>query len=267
MSYSDKLIAHACGIYDGQAYVNSLEAFLEGYKNGYRIFEIDLHYTKEKDVISYHSSTGYNFIPEEEMDKKTWGLIGCAIAKAPLLSDTKLFRASSKKILSDYEQRDLTPFTPKLLAAVCSRFPDVKFVLDTMNTRKSIYLDQYKMIINEFLKRGIDYNQIIPQFYNVNMARKAQQEFGFENSIYTLYRRPFIQGNVLKELSNNPFIRSVTISKQRLIRHISFIDKLHELGVECNTHTIDNRDEISCFIDMGVDMIYSHISPKEMKSK
>ena len=47
----NQLIAHAMGGIDGQVYTDSLEAWEENYKRGYRVFEVDLRVLDDATVV------------------------------------------------------------------------------------------------------------------------------------------------------------------------------------------------------------------------
>ena len=51
---SRNLIAHALGQVDNTPYTNSLEAFNDSYKRGYRFYEVDLTLTKDNKVVCFH---------------------------------------------------------------------------------------------------------------------------------------------------------------------------------------------------------------------
>ncbi len=51
---NQKYIMHAGGAIEGKIYTNSLEALEENYKNGNRIFEIDLNYTSDHQLVMIH---------------------------------------------------------------------------------------------------------------------------------------------------------------------------------------------------------------------
>ncbi|HOP65535.1 MAG TPA: glycerophosphodiester phosphodiesterase family protein [Bacilli bacterium] len=266
-SYQKLLIAHACGLYNGMSYVNSVEAFYESYKQGFRRFEVDLYFTKDEQLISYHSVTGYNFYPAEYFEKINMDLILSALGEISLVTNSYFLLPSSERIMADYQTRGLTPMTAETMALLCKKYPDVEFVLDTKSTRYDIYAKQYQIIKDAFIKADSDFSRVIPQFYNINMAKRSIKEFEFSNSIYTLYKKPFIERLILRELKECPGITGVTLYKNRLIHHKDFLKKLHKMGIECNIHTIGTAEEIEMFKKLGVDGIYSHVSPKEMQLK
>ena len=51
----DRMIAHAGGIVEGTTYTNSLEALERSYKNGFRLFELDIIKTKDGHYVAYHN--------------------------------------------------------------------------------------------------------------------------------------------------------------------------------------------------------------------
>ena len=48
-------IAHALGAIDDKVYTNSLEAFQHNYDLGFRVFEADLEYTSDDEIVLIHS--------------------------------------------------------------------------------------------------------------------------------------------------------------------------------------------------------------------
>ena len=58
------LIAHALGGIGGKPYSNSLEAFIENYNKGIRIFEVDLSITSDGYVVCRHdwNTSLYSFL-------------------------------------------------------------------------------------------------------------------------------------------------------------------------------------------------------------
>lgn len=46
-------IAHAAGMYQGFIYTNSMEALEENYRQGFRLFEIDFHWTSDRRLVCF----------------------------------------------------------------------------------------------------------------------------------------------------------------------------------------------------------------------
>lgn len=267
IDYQKILIAHACGTFNGMVYVNSVEAFINSYEEGFRRFEVDLHMTKEGDLMSIHNISGYNFLPYNDFEKVNMQGVKALLGEIPFIANSKRFMPTNYGIKEEYKMRGLTPITPTWLAILCIKFSDIEFILDTKSTNPKIYMEQYKIIRDSFDKYGSDFNQIVPQFYNIDMAKKALREFDFTDSIYTLYLEPFITPIILKNIEETKEIRGITVSKRRLQRNPKFIEQVHDLGRKCNVHTLDRVEDIHEFVQRRIDGIYSHISPREMNEQ
>lgn len=58
--YDYNVIAHAGGGIDGHIYTDSLEAINNSYDNGARLFDIDLRFTSDLEIVLRHDWTGIN---------------------------------------------------------------------------------------------------------------------------------------------------------------------------------------------------------------
>lgn len=255
---SKSVIAHACGSYNGLIYTNSVEAFNVNYARGFKRFEIDFLLTTNKDLISLHNAWGYNFISAEDFKRKTLKsklkYLGTLIGDIP-------FTVNKENVFSAYERREQTPITIYELATLCMEYPDVEFILDTKSTNPKKYMEQYDIIRLIFEVLGMDMHQIVPQFYNIDMAVNLLKEFNLPKNIYTLYLQSFNQERILKELDLCD-ISAVTISTGRIDKHPEFIHRLHEVGKECYTHTATNEDEIKKYLQMKADSVYTFAKVK-----
>ena len=120
-------------------------------------------------------------------------------------------------------------------------------------------MTQYNIIRDAFEKLELELNQLTPQFYNIEMAKKILKEFRFLNSIYTLYMQMLNQKQLLKEIAENKDIKGITISKKRYLKNPILIKKIRQLDKEINVHTIFNEEELNLFIDEKVEGIYTDI--------
>ena len=55
--YDYNVIAHAGGGIDGNIYTDSLEALNQSYQNGTRLFDIDLRFTSDDEIVLRHDWT------------------------------------------------------------------------------------------------------------------------------------------------------------------------------------------------------------------
>lgn len=262
LEYQKKLIAHGCGLYNNLIYTNSLEAILENYKKGYRRFEIDLHLTKEGNLISLHNVLGYNFLKQEDYNKISLKYLLTSISDFPFFVNNRFFIPEEKTVNKEYCKNQLTPITLGLLLLICLEYPDIEFILDTKYTSYKLYMKQFELIRTAFESVELELNQLTPQFYNIEMSQNVLKEFNFSNSIYTLYMERLNIKQLLKNMENYDNIKGVTISKKRLLKNLVLIKKLHELEKKCNVHTISNNKELDEFMEKKVDGIYTFVKTK-----
>lgn len=68
------LVAHAGGGIDNKKYANAKESLELAYKNGYRIFEVDIYMTKDEQFVLTHDATAVNKTYQEFMNNKIYNL-------------------------------------------------------------------------------------------------------------------------------------------------------------------------------------------------
>lgn len=58
----DLKYAHAMGLINGVSYTNSLEAFVDNYKKGFRFFEVDVNYSEAGELLLCHGRAAMKYI-------------------------------------------------------------------------------------------------------------------------------------------------------------------------------------------------------------
>lgn len=218
-----------------------------------------MHLTKEMNIISLHNALGYDFVPVDKFGKISIKYLITSVADFPFTVNSSIFIPKEKQVIQSYSQQKLTPITIFELARLCSTYPDIEFILDTKYTNYNLYMKQFQVIREVFDYFELNLHKLTPQFYNVQMADNILREFSFINNIYTLYMQPFNQEAILKQIQKSDNINGVTISKTRLLKDLKFIKRIHELGKQCNVHTITNEQEIDEFSKSNVDGIYTFV--------
>lgn len=164
-----RVMAHAMGGIDGFDYTNSLEAFEFNYDQGTRLFEIDLDTTVEGDICLTHTW-------EDFRTKLTD--IGGDIQK-PLT--TKEFKEA--KIHGKY-----TPLLFTDVLKIMEEKKDFFLIIDSKMFNAEGTREIYSKMIEEINQVNPELiNRIIPQAYNPEIIDVLQNEYPFEEIIYTLY--------------------------------------------------------------------------------
>lgn len=223
---SDKLIAHALGGIDGISYTNSLEAFIENYKAGYRIFEVDLIFTDDNQLVAKHdwdSNNGTALSYNEYMDSKI----------------------NEKYAPLDFED----------IAILIQTYKDVYIITDTKETDQTNTTMAFQAIYNT--ANNIDntiLDRIIPQTYSQDMYGWITDIYNFKDIIYTLYQSNDSDDQVIDFISKND-ITKVTMSTSRI--SAEFVNRLNQIHVNSYVHTINSTDGAETYISQGVHGFYT----------
>lgn len=223
---SDNLIAHAMGGIDGATYTNSLESFVGNYKAGYRIFEVDLIFTSDNQLVAKHdwdSNNGTALSYNEYMDSKI--------------------------------NEKYTPLDFEDIAILMQTYKDVYIITDTKETDQTNITMAFQAIYNT--ANNIDstiLDRIIPQTYSQGMYDWITDVFDFKDIIYTLYQSNDSDNQVIDFISKNN-ITKVTMSTGRF--SADFVDRLNQINVSSYVHTINSTDDIETYISQGVYGFYT----------
>lgn len=223
---NNNLIAHAMGEIDGISYTNSLEAFIENYKEGYRVFEVDLIFTDDNQLVAKHdwdsnngTASSYNEYMDSKIDEK------------------------------------YTPLDFEDIVILMQTYKDVYIITDTKETDQTNTTMAFQAIYNT--ANSIDntiLDRIIPQTYSQDMYGWITDIYNFKDIIYTLYQSDDSDDQVIDFISKNG-ITKVTMSTSRF--SAEFVDKLNQMHVSSFIHTINSTDDAETYISQGVYGFYT----------
>ncbi|KAJ6251377.1 dystroglycan-related [Anaeramoeba flamelloides] len=220
----NKLIAHALGGYNGQAYTNSKEALHENYKNGHKIFEADLILTSDQVLIARHD----------------WNDVGGEPLTLQEFRETPCKRCS-----------DCTPITYLEIASFMEDHPDMYLVTDTKYFQTAVVENTFNYIKNHtsinVLKR------VIPQFYKEDMLKTIQNIHPFKSYIYTLYQERNPIPRVLEFAhENNIEVITSPIKKFNASR-----DLFTSQTIPIFLHTLNKLDDMRHYQSVGAYGFYT----------
>lgn len=161
---SDKMrfIAHAGGQIDGHIYTNSLEAINESYKNGLRMFELDIYKTSDHHFVAVHGWK--NWLNKVDYSGPT-----------PPSLETFL----QYKIYDKY-----TPMDMKLINKWFKEHPDAILVTDKVNLPKEfseLFVDKKRLMMELFtweaVKEAIsaEIKAPVPNFRLIKRLKKSKR--------------------------------------------------------------------------------------------
>ena len=237
------VISHAMGGVDGNEYSNSLEAFLENYAEGHRIFEVDFQYTSDDKLVLWHN----------------WKNRFSSKYKSGYVPTYKQFMKS--KIYGEY-----TPLDVERLLKLMADYPDVRIVTDTKYADAGIAKKQFKFIVSTAkemgLKRVLD--RFVVEVYTTDMFKAVKKIYPFKEYMMTLYR-------AFKKAPSNSKMKSLAkYGKEHGISTIvmdakwwksSYASILDAYGIESALFTVNDWDDAEDFFDDGVTALFTDYLP------
>lgn len=235
-------IAHAMGGIDGTSYTNSLEAFLENYENGHRVFEVDLSLTSDQKLVAIH-----DWSPESTI----------GICEFPL-TEEQLGVALSQEEFKALKIKDkYTPLSFEDIVQLLKDYPDIYIVTDTKETEEPNISAQFQYIAEAASK--VDpalLDRIIPQIYNEGMYYSIMDIHNWKSIIYTLYN----QGAEYSPRSIISFTRCngihVVTTNQSLAEDL-LLDGLWNNNCLIYMHTYNTLEEVQVLKSVGIYGFYT----------
>lgn len=162
-----RVIAHALGGIDQYEYTNSLDAFYANYEMGTRVFEVDYEVTADGDLVLTHTW--------EDFRNKLTDMGG----DEPLT--TEEFKAA--KIHGRYRT-----VTFEDLLDLMIQYPDFYVIVDSKTFDEDSTRRIYGMMMDAINAKDPELvHRFIPQAYDAWMIEILQNEYSFDQIIFTLY--------------------------------------------------------------------------------
>lgn len=239
-----KLVAHAGGGFrcstENGYYTNSLEALIQNYSLGHRVFEFDFVPTSDGNLALVHDWTqfgnkdGVAFSSEEWKNFQTFG--------AP---HTDL-RYTSMLVGDLFDEMLVNK--------------DIFFVTDGKITEPEEAKKEFQVLCNEAIKRDPSLlDRVIPQVYNNEMYEAVMEVYSFKNVIYTTYATPASSKEIIDFCIDYPNIVVVTANHADKRFDRAAISRIHENGMLFYVHTVNYYSDITGTRPRGVDGFYTDL--------
>ncbi|TJY40976.1 glycerophosphodiester phosphodiesterase [Cohnella pontilimi] len=209
-----RLIAHAMGGIDGKTYTNCYEAFTSNYGKGFRVFEVDLQFTADGQLVARHDwSPGmYKHLGQER----------------PAVENHQPLSWMTFKELPIHKQ--FQPLDIDDILQLMGLFPDVYLVTDTKNLQTATIQKQFRLIADKLIQyddRSIG-RRIVPQLYNRKMYDLLEEIYPFDSYIYTLYQSKDTDKQVLNFVRSTPKVKAVTMDGGRASKTFTGALRAHD---------------------------------------
>lgn len=243
----NRAVAHALGGINGMTNTNTFEAMQNSYKNGFRLFEVDILPTSDGHLVITHNF--YEYLAQK---------YGRPIPQEFLNKIPTKEEFMNHRVRGIYEPMEL-----EKLITTMSANKDIYIITDTKVTDPIQAKSQFDEIVR--IAKEIDpsvLDRIIPQIYNEAMYDVVMSSYPFKSMIYTLYATSSSNTRAL-EFATSKGIRVVTIPPERITKE--YMDKFNAYGIKVYTHTINNIEEVKRLMDLGVYGFYTDfLSPSQI---
>lgn len=222
--YDYNVIAHAGGGIDGHIYTDSLEAINHSYANGIRLFDIDLRFTSDFEIVLRHDWTGID-LKQPEFEYlyhigQSWeDMYHQVQIPREYLPTIKQFK--NTKIYQNY-----TPLSFRDIVDWLDTHPDAYMVLDVKEDAKETYL----WIVNHFKEKESTLNQLVVSCYDASDLENILEIYPFKN---IMLRQHAGYPDKFDELASNCKkynVKAVNINLQ--YANDERIEKIREQGIK-----------------------------------
>ncbi|HJV44347.1 MAG TPA: phosphatidylinositol-specific phospholipase C/glycerophosphodiester phosphodiesterase family protein [Bacillota bacterium] len=218
-------ISHGMGGIEGIDYTNSWEAFFHNYKRNFRIFEVDLTFSRDQQLVANHDWSGYAVPPTHD-------------------------EFMQSKIKGKFHPMDLHG-----LIWLLEKFPDISIITDTKETDpKQIRLQFTQLVESVKHHNPALLDRIIPEIYHPEMYRIVNQIHPFKHQIYSTYMLDAKPEEIIDFMQNHG-LDVIALSSECVTE--DFIHNLREHGISVFVHPINSDKQQQELKNWGVNGIYT----------
>ena len=240
------LIAHAGGgvreTDHNMFYTNSMEALVQNYNLGHRVFEFDFYLTSDNKLASVHDWIQFGNMDGIAMSSEEW----------------KNFKTSGSYITDgQYTTLMVEDILDEMLVN-----KDMVIVTDTKSTEVSEEETrlQFQLIYDAAMQRDPDLiNRVIPQIYNNEMYDIVMSVYDFPSIIYTAYATPLSGEEIVDFSSSHENIKVITAPTGDSRFTDEVIKTIHNNEMLIYNHTLNAYTDITDGKAKGIDGFYTDL--------
>lgn len=240
------IVAHALGSVDGRCESNSLDALVQTYSRGQRVFEVDLTLTSDGFLVARHdfADDSYYTLEQQKPDNPVMDL------------DTFV----STPIMGIY-----TPATIDDIAKFMAEHDDVWLVTDTKSTDEGAIRTQFERLCQAF-DSDSRLDRVIVQIYNMQMYEVVRDVYPFKHYIFTVYQLAERDYNAIGRFCAENGIAVVTMPSSTADAGVT--ELLHSYGLHVYVHTVNRITTMGTMLSYGLcDGFYSdYVTEPELAS-
>ncbi len=228
------MISHAMGGVDGKNYSNCLEAFLENYAEGHRVFEVDMELTSDGKIVLCHG----------------WNRKLCSRHK-------KGYRPTYAQFMSYKIYNKYTPMSLEDLLKLMNKYPDIRVITDTRYAKTAKVKKQFTMIVSTAKRLGLEsvLDQFTVEIYNQSMLQTVENIHHFKSYVFTLYKLLKKSPTAAQLRTIGSFCAKNGVGMVAMYAHwwkAEFAEILDPYNVEIGLYTVNSVKDAQVYLDDGV---------------
>ena len=226
INFRGNYITHALGAIDGVAYTNSLDAFLDNYRQGCRVFEVDFDLVDDHLICCHDETMFKRFVGNQDYTYENF---------------------MRSKLLGKYTTLDIQGVSQLL-----RDYQDIWIITDTKYSDPESVQKIFSMIKTACAG---NLNRIIPQIYNQAMYQLVTAVDAFAGMIFTLYQLENWDAQTIADFCVANDIPMVTMWHYLLNPKVAQI--FHDHQIKIGTHTVNDATVAGNLRQMGCDYFYT----------
>lgn len=242
--FSNKVMAHALGGYDGNIYNNTEEALQNSIQNGFKFIEVDMTLTSDNKLVCTHG----------------FDAASCVKTGVKQYNEVPTY----KQFMTTKLHEKYKAIKVSTLIKYMKKYPDLLLEIDL----KDQDAEHTKIMISELIKLchndAAILDRILLQFYNKDNYEVIDSVYHFKYYQYFTVKNDFSDVNGLIDFCVNNHITSVAVKYKYITEERVKLFKDNGIYILC--FTVDDANSAKDFLNWGVDTICTNfLIPGDVK--
>ena len=232
--FSNQLMAHAFGGFEGKTYCNTVAAFENSIRNGYRYFEVDLSYTSDGRLVLCHGwskgnckHTGFEYSPD--------------------FSYMPYDRIMNMKV-HGHEIIDAKAFYQ-----IVKQYPEYTFEIDFHNIQGEEIKNRIRALLEDFRNDTEALDRLLIQAYSAQMYLDMDEVYHFKHYQYLVGKNISNLDEIITFCVDHGIC--VLAMRDNLAKP-SFVNKIKNAGLYVMCYTVNSDISVALkLLESGVDTL------------
>ena len=226
----NKYIAHALGGIDGKTYTNSSQALEQNRKKGFKVFEVDLDFSSDDELIAWHSF--------DKSVLKEMGVSEKYASKKPTLEEFKKIKSYGKYNTMSFKD----------IVSYMEEHKDIYIIIDLKQATDKKVKKLYEKVVEDASPEVL--NRIIPQVYRESTYNEIMDTHNFKSLIYTCYAMDKMDENAVTNFCAMKGIKVLVVEGKFYTN--SLMEKCNSRGIKLYMNTYNDKAEVDKYKKKGV---------------